>query len=326
MPAVSVIMPAFNVAQYLHDAAESALRQTFADLELIIVDDGSTDGTGEIAEEIRLRDPRRVRVLTQPNAGLPGARNSAMRVATGEYFALLDSDDLWEPDFLASQMAIFQDSSGVDLVTGNALFLGSRLDGRLVRPCPDLRPDITLERIIADEEAVFVMTVFRRRVYDTIGGFDASLRTNEDYDYWLRAAAAGFRFARNPLPLARYRRRDDSLSASEVRMIAGILKVYDKARSYCADGTPARQVLNAQIARFEAELEIAHARHALARGDHAAAARALTALRTLRPTFKHRAAAFLARYAAPALAAAYQFKHRRSGDASRGRTAAGVAG
>jgi hypothetical protein len=73
-------------------------------------------------------------------------------------------------------------------------------------------------------------------------------------------------------------------------------------------------------------LEVAHARHALARGDHAAAARALAALRALRPTFKHRAAAFLARYAAPVLAAAYQFKHRRSAAGSRGQTAAGAAG
>ncbi|MBI2221870.1 MAG: glycosyltransferase family 2 protein [Acidobacteria bacterium] len=326
MPAVSVITPAYNVAQYLLDAAESALRQTFADLELIIVNDGSTDTTGEIAETIRRRDPARVRVVTQPNAGLSGARNSAMQAATGEYFALLDSDDTWEPEFLASQMAIFEASPEVDLVTGNALFLGSRLEGRPVRPCPDMRPAITLERIIADEEAVFVMTVFRRRVYHAIGGFDTTLRTNEDYDYWLRAAAAGFRFARNPLPLARYRRRDDSLSASEVRMIAGILKVYDKARTSCVPGTPARRVLEAQIARFEAELELAHARHALASGDHAAAARALAALRSLQPTFKHRAAAFLARYAAPLLAAAYQFKQRRAATPSRGRAAAGVAG
>ena len=316
MPAVSVIMPAYNVEPYLREAAESALRQTFADLELIIVNDGSTDDTAAVAESVRRGDPARVRVIERPNGGLPAARNTAMAAASGRYVALLDSDDLWEPAFLASQMAVFSRQPDVDLVTANALFLGSRLHGRLVRPCPDMRLVPDLETIIADERAVFVMTVFRRRVYETIGGFDETLRTNEDYDYWLRAAAAGFCFARNPLPLAHYRRRDDSLSASEVRMIAGILKVYGKARTYCVEGTPARVALERQIARFEAELEAARARHALARGDHAEAARALAALRALQPTPKHRAAAFLARHAAPLLAALYHIRQRRAATAS----------
>jgi glycosyltransferase involved in cell wall biosynthesis len=320
MPAVSVIMPAYNVEEYLRQAAESALRQTFTDLELILVDDGSRDSTPEIADGIRRLDPR-VRVIAQPNAGLAGARNTAMAAAAGNVFALLDSDDFWEPEFLASQMALLAASPEIDLVSGNAWYLGGWKNGQLARPCPETRPPITLEQLILDEEAVFVMTVFRRRVYETIGGFDASLRTNEDYDYWLRAAAAGFRFERNPRPLAHYRRRDDSLSASEVRMVAGILRVFDKARAYCAEGTSARKVLERQIAHFETELEIAHAREALTRGDRDGAVRALTALQSLSPTLKHRAAAFLARHAPPVLAAAYQFKRRRAEAAHRQRTA-----
>ena len=79
------------------------------------------------------------------------------------------------------------------------------------------------------------MSVFRRRVYEAIGGFDEALRTNEDYDYWLRAALAGFRFWRNDRPLGHYRRRDDSLSASDVNMLAGILRVYRKLRPLLAD-------------------------------------------------------------------------------------------
>jgi hypothetical protein len=135
-------------------------------------------------------------------------------------------------------MAILAERPDVDVVTGNAWYLGSRLDGQLARPCPDPRPAPDLAHIIADETAIFIMTVFRRRVVDAIGGFDESFRTNEDYDYWLRAAAAGFRFARNDRPLGRYRRRDDSLSASEVRMLQGILHVYRKIRALVA-GRPA---------------------------------------------------------------------------------------
>jgi glycosyltransferase involved in cell wall biosynthesis len=310
MPAVSVIMPAYNVADYLRDAAASVLAQTWTDLELLIVDDGSTDATPALAEAIRRDDPARVRVIAQANGGLAAARNTAMRAAAGSFFALLDSDDAWEPDFLASQMQLFAARPDLDIVTGNAVFLGSRKDGQLARPCPDTRPAIGLESIISDEEAVFIMSVYRRTVFETIGGFDETMRTNEDYDYWLRAAAAGFRFARNPQPLARYRRRDDSLSASEPRMVAGILRVYDKARTYCAAGTPARDLLEAQIARFQEHLELAHARVALAHRDYPSAARALTALKVMRPSLRNRAAAFLARYAGPALATAYQLKLR----------------
>lgn len=310
MPEVSVIMPAFNVADYLREAAESALSQTWTDLEVVIVNDGSTDGTGSIAESIRRHDPERVRVIAQKNAGLAAARNTAMRHARGEYFALLDSDDVWLPGFLASQMAFFGENPRLDVVTGNAVFLGSRKDGQLARPCPDLRPDLTLETILTDEEAVFVMSVFSRRVFDTIGGFDESMRTNEDYDFWLRAAAAGFRFGRNPLPLARYRRRDDSLSASETRMVAGILRVYEKARAYCPEDAAVQQLLERQIARFREHLELAQARVALARRDYSSAVRALSALRQMRPSWRNRAAAFLAKYAGPALATAYQLKLR----------------
>src|SRR5687767_12242318 len=84
--------------------------------------------------------------------------------------------------------------------------------------------------IVDDEYAIFIMCVFTRRVYETIGGFDEMLRTNEDFDYWLRAALAGLRFVRNDRPLGYYRRRDDSLSASQVRMLRGALRVCYKHR------------------------------------------------------------------------------------------------
>ena len=98
------------------------------------------------------------------------------------------------------------------------------------RPWPDSRPAPTLADILADETAVFIMSIFRRRVDKSIGPFDESLRTNEDYDFWLRAACAGFVFYRNDQPLGYYRRRDNSLSADELRMLPGILQVFRKLR------------------------------------------------------------------------------------------------
>src|SRR5690242_16380171 len=105
MPAVSIIMPAYNVAPYVAAAIRSALVQSFTDFELIVVDDGSKDNTPEIIKSLAGIDPR-VRLVQQANRGLAGARNTALRASRGDFFALLDSDDLWEPDFLATQLAI----------------------------------------------------------------------------------------------------------------------------------------------------------------------------------------------------------------------------
>jgi glycosyltransferase involved in cell wall biosynthesis len=307
MPTVSVITPAYNVERYLDDSAQSVLQQTYADLELIIVDDGSTDRTPEVIDGIRRADPARVRSITVPNNGPSAARNAAMRLARGEFLALLDSDDIWERQFLARQMAVFAERPDVDLVSGNGRYLGSRWHGRPVGPWPDPRPPLTLATIISDERAVFVMTVFRRRVLEAIGGFNESLRGNEDFDFWLRAALAGFAFARNDEPLAWYRRRDDSLSSNGIGMLRGAI---DVCRTWLPAfaARPERALMERQIAYYEAELDAALARHALATGDAAEAARALAALQSRRPSIRTAVAAALARHAAPVLAAMYQLK------------------
>jgi glycosyltransferase involved in cell wall biosynthesis len=307
MPTVSVITPAFNVAPFIGDTAHSVLQQTYKDLELIIVDDSSTDGTRAIVEEIRLYDPVRVRTLTVPNRGPSAARNAAFRIARGEFLALLDGDDIWEREFLERQMAIFDRRPEVDLVSGNGRNLGSRRHGTPVRPWPDTRPPITLSTIISDEEAVFIMTVFRRRVLETLGGLDEALRGNEDFDFWLRAAFAGFVFARNDEPLAWYRRRDGSLSSNGIGMLRGALAVCRHYVPNCA-GTPEAEVMERKIAYYEAELDAALARKALADGNSTEAARALTALHARRPSLRTAVAAALARHAGPFLAAMYQLK------------------
>src|SRR5258706_15818506 len=104
MPAVSVITPAYNVEPYLAEAIASVLAQTFTDLELVIVDDGSTDSTFAIASACAQRDSR-VRLVRQPNGGISKARNHAMRIGSGAVFAIFDSDDVWHPRYLERQLA-----------------------------------------------------------------------------------------------------------------------------------------------------------------------------------------------------------------------------
>ena len=281
MPSVSVIMPAYNVEPYVRGAIRSALAQTYTNFEVIVVDDGSRDGTADAVREASKEDSR-VRLVQQPNRGLAGARNTALRAARGEYFALLDSDDLWEPQFLAEQMAVLEARPDVDIVTGNGWYLEGPRHGEVARPSPDPRPEPCLASIIGDERAVFIMSVVRRRVYTSIGAFDEEMRSNEDYDFWLRAAVAGFTFARNDRPLGHYRVRADSLSASDVRMLRGILHVYRKLRPLIAHRPAEMAILERQIARFETELLAAEARLAIEIADFEAAREHLGALHARR--------------------------------------------
>jgi len=253
MPTVSVIMPAYNARHYLHGAVESVLRQTFRDLELLVIDDGSSDETVTIAEDFAGRDPR-VRVLRQENAGPGPARNTGFRHARGHYFAFLDSDDEWDDTFLAEQVAVLELRPDVDVVIGNARHRGGKRDGLPCRPIRGEGLPITLAEILADETCLFIMAVFRREVVDTVGGFDRDLLTNEEYEMWIRAALAGFTFTRHTTPLGWYASRADSLSSSDARMLTGILRVFVKTQPLLPAGSPERVIVDRQIARFEAEI------------------------------------------------------------------------
>jgi glycosyltransferase involved in cell wall biosynthesis len=305
-------MPAYNVAPYLDAAIGSVLDQTFTDLELLVIDDGSTDATLAIARSWMERDPR-VRVLEKANGGISSARNVGLRAATGAVIAILDSDDLWCPNYLAAQMRILERRPEIDVVTGNARFLGGRLSGRPARPVPDPRPQPDLACILGDETAIFIMSIFRARVYERIGGFDEALRTNEDYDFWLRAAAAGFRFHRNDEPLGQYRRRDDSLSASEIRMLRGILSVYKKLRPQLLDRPAELAILDSQVTRFESERLAAEARAAIEARDFAAAVDHLAALHDRRGGAFLHVARLMARWTPGLLSMAYELRRARAG-------------
>lgn len=316
MPAVSVIMPAYNIAPYIGAAIASVCAQTRGDLELLVIDDGSRDSTAAIAADCAARDGR-IRLLRKSNGGISSARNLGLREATAPFIAILDGDDLWSPQFLGAQLGLLEGRDDVDIVTGNGWFLGGRRNGQLARPYPDPRPAPDLGRILADETSVFIMSVFKRRVCERIAAFDETLRTNEDYDFWIRAAAAGFRFVRNDVPLGWYRRREDSLSAGEIRMLSGILHVYHKNRPLVAHDPSALAILDRQIARFEAELLAAETRHALDEGNYPAAADALAALYQRRGGAALGVARFAARWAPGLFTKAYHFRRARMARAAR---------
>jgi glycosyltransferase involved in cell wall biosynthesis len=251
-PLVSVIMPAYNTARYIATAIRSAQEQTLRNIEILIVDDGSTDETFAEALRCGAGDPR-VCVVTQDNAGPSMARNRAMRIAQGEFFACLDSDDEWMPRYLEAQLAVFERRRSTGVVTSNAINRGGALDGTPYHPLQDHERSLSLLDMLVHEDAVCIMSVFRREVYDRIGPFDVRLSGNEDYEFWLRAAISGFEFVQTFEPLAYYTRRPDSASANERKMSAGILRVFGMVRDQVHTAEQ-REAVDKQIARFTRDL------------------------------------------------------------------------
>jgi glycosyltransferase involved in cell wall biosynthesis len=278
-PTITVVTPAYNAAAFLTDAVESVLRQSFQCFELIIIDDGSTDETGDIARRLAATDER-VRVLATRNGGQAAARNLAIRSARGEFITLLDSDDMLAPTYLARQLALFRAHPDVGVITVNAVNRGggAAYDGQTIWPRRSGQDLLTLHDLIEHENAVCIMSIFRREVFDRLDGFNAALPRNEDYEFWLRAALAGCTFLRNYEPHALYRRRDDSLSADEAKMIQGVLGVLRRIDPLLVARPRERGTLRRQVARFTRELQRVELRSSLERSDALAAARVFRTL------------------------------------------------
>jgi glycosyltransferase involved in cell wall biosynthesis len=314
-PTITIITPAYNASEFLSQTVASALAQTWGDFELLIVDDGSTDDTLEVAKAWERTDPR-IRILTRPHGGPSAARNTAIAEARGSYFALLDSDDLWHPTFLDSQMRILSGRRTIDVVTGNAYNLGGVRDGHPVNPAGKSCRELSLRDILERENSVFIMSVFRREVVERITGFDERLPLNEDYDFWIRAAHAGFVFVHNPVPLGHYRRRPDSISANEMQMVTGIMRVFRNARDLCADRPRELAVIRRQLARFEEERLLASAKANLVGRNFAAATNDFNSLRDVRRDFVTAAIAGMSRRLPSLLLWAYRVKCAFNGHAT----------
>lgn len=267
-PAVSVLMPAYNAGDYLDEAIRSVLAQGLVDIEILVVDDGSTDDTAARASAWVQRDSR-IRLIRQENRGIAAARNAALRIATAPVLALLDSDDVWMRTYLAEQLRLLQQYPEIAVLSANALNRGGSHDGRPLRPSRSSLPFVRLTALdlILHEDAMCVLTIFRREVVDAIGGFDERLRRSEDYDFWIRAALAGFTVAFNPKPLARYRRRENGVSADESLMLDSIRTVLMRIRDTYHGCGDVRDAVDRQYARLTRRALIVQAKRALAAGD-----------------------------------------------------------
>lgn len=178
---VSVIIPVYNCEDFLAEAIASALAQTYLPVEIIVVDDGSTDRSGDVAKVFK---DSGVRCCYQPNSGIGAARNKGTSLAAGSYFAFLDADDVWLPDKLTLQMAAFDDDPGLDMVFGQvSQFYDSRSDSNLKTQGEHE------ERIMSGYFAGTL--VIRRESYSRAGPFATHWRVGEFLDWFAKATETG---------------------------------------------------------------------------------------------------------------------------------------
>jgi glycosyltransferase involved in cell wall biosynthesis len=198
-PLVSIVMPVHNAERHLAHALDSALRQTYRPIEIIAVDDGSTDRSAEILAQYVASHAAQVTYLHQKNMGAAAARNAALAAARGEYIAFLDADDLWAPNKLEVQIAYLESRPDVQLVASRWRVLSSEQEAELF-DAPASLDDLDRDNpgrinqawiyneLLIDCVVHTTTAVMRRGLMQQIGSFDTALRRGQDYDYWLRAS------------------------------------------------------------------------------------------------------------------------------------------
>lgn len=248
-PLVSVIMPVFNGERFIVQALRSALMQDYQPMEIIVMDDGSTDRSARIAQEFAAAHPDRVRYYRQDNTGLSAARNAAIARSRGRYLALLDCDDVWHQDHLARAVAALEQDPGTVLVHGNVRFIDATGEsvGRFLghRHWDRWAHDPFRAILLRHEHVACPTAVFRKQTVEETGGFD--LRYDgfgcEDRDMWLRLALMG-RVRYLDYHAADYRVHSGGMSRKRERMLQARRMLVERMREF----PPGRRLYSSALA------------------------------------------------------------------------------
>jgi glycosyltransferase involved in cell wall biosynthesis len=213
-PTVSVIIPTHNYGRFIGNALESVLTQTYRDLEVIVVDDGSTDNTreqlGPFADHIVY--------ISQANAGVAAARNAGIQRSRGEYVAFLDADDVWLPSKIESSLRILREDPDTGVVYHWWGFIDQNGNPLPQKVKPTYRGDL-LEQLLLGSLFTPSMSVLRRASLERVGVFDPAVVPAEDWDMWLRLAVAGYEFDYVPEVLTWSRIHDSNLSGNPTKLL-----------------------------------------------------------------------------------------------------------
>ena len=248
MPKVSVVIPCFNQGQYIGDAVDSVLAQTYQDFEIIIVNDGSTDTyTNNIL--LGYHNPK-ISLITTTNQGLSSARNNGIQAAAGEYILPLDADDKIGRNYLEEAVKVLDGNSKIGIVYSDAEFFDQKR-GRWVLP------RYTARKLLM-ENIIFCAAIFRKETWTQIGGYNPNMKFGlEDWDFWLSITGAGYHAYKIPKILFFYRIKSDSmmtgLASNNAKLFSMYLQAIANHRDWFLNDLPA---LFASINRFVRKYEI----------------------------------------------------------------------
>lgn len=222
---ISVIIPNYNYARFLDQAINSVLNQTYPDIELIVVNNGSTDDSLTVLKKYE----NRITLIDQPNLGQSGARNSGLRAISGKYVAFLDADDYWEPDKLEKQFALIKEDtqliySGIRQFRDSALQSLGVISPKFRGSCSGLFLDIPGASIVLSGESTALFSV---ALLNKIGDFDSELNSSAGWDFFRRCSKhTKFDFVDEPL--TNYRLHNSNMSNSYQNTIPDITRAYAK--------------------------------------------------------------------------------------------------
>lgn len=242
---VSVVIPCYNSARTVVEAVESALNQTYPSVEVVVVDDGSTDDS--VARLADYRD--RIVLVQQVNRGLSAARNAGVDACTGEFVTLLDADDVLLPDCLAKRVEIMRASAEMGLVAG--WFREIDADGTAIERVPELRKvwtEAPFRQAVRRNWGPPVGWTFRRDAYYRIGGFDPLLRSCEDWDFVIRMASR-YQIGYDETVQVLYRKSSGQMSSHHHTMLDAAAKVHQKNRAWAKSRLS--YWVDVQFGRFE---------------------------------------------------------------------------
>lgn len=270
-PVVSIIIPTYNCALYIAETITSVLNQSFKDIELIVVDDGSTDATRDIVASFG----QPVRLVTQANAGVCVARNRGISEAAGKYICLMDHDDYWFPHKLARQVSILEQQPETGVVY-SSFILWHRDESTGQFPSPDsfdlntylddTVPEFSgwiYHQFLIDCWMLTSTAMFRAEIFDQCGLFDESLPYSEDWDLWLRISRSyPFVQLRRPTTLYRQHAQQGNRLARDIDYRTRLLQDAVKKWGLCSqDGRcVTRHAFNKQLATYHSSFALGHLR------------------------------------------------------------------
>jgi hypothetical protein len=307
VPTFTVVIAAYNAADTIGDAVDSALRQTLPPLEVIVCDDGSTDQTATVL------DPYgdRVSYSKKERGGVASAWNAALERATGEFFAVLGADDAYVPTRLERLAQLSRARPDLDILCTDAVL---EVDGRpLARFSADTPFAVADQRTAILEQCFCVAPAVRRAKLIAVGGFDESLHAGSDWECAIRLIHRGAVAGLVDEPLYRYRFHNRSITADRVRTLTDRVALLDRVRRTYDLSDAERAALERSLARQRAALALTEAEAALRAGSPDARRRAFAAAGTQAVGLRSRAAAVAAAIAPKAAARALERREARSG-------------